>query len=283
MKKVPIIIGPTAVGKSEIAFEIAFKNKMQIISCDSRQVYRFMDIGTAKPSLEQRKLVKHYMIGIVNPDENYTAWDYAKKARKIINEAKKPLVVGGSGLYLRALTDGFFQIPKPDKKIRERLMKTNKDELYGRLKKVDPESKIHKNDVQRIIRALEVYEATKIPISEWQRLRIPASFTPTYIGIKIDREKLYERIEKRADKMMENGFLDEVKNILKMGFSPSLNSLQTIGYKELIDYINGKIGLQDAINLIKCNTKNYARRQLTWFRKIKNVQWMAKEDLLNRF
>ena len=280
MINLPALVGPTGVGKTEVALEVALKLGAEIVSCDSRQVYKYMDIGTAKPTQLQQNKVKHHMIDLVYPDENFNAWDYAIKAREIIKDicarGKVALVVGGSGLYLKALIDGFFLLPKPNKSIRERLRRESPEKLHERLSKVDEEAakRIHKNDLQRILRALEVYEITNIPISTLQARRVPFDCNPIYIGLKMERSKLYQRIEERVDQMMDAGFLKEVESLLDRGYDSNLNSLQTIGYKELISYMKGEISLDNAIKLIKRNTKRYAKRQMTWFKSIKDVYWI---------
>jgi len=276
----PALIGPTGVGKTEVALEVALKLGAEIVSCDSRQVYKYMNIGTAKPTPLQQDKVKHHMIDLVYPDEDFNAWDYAIKAREIIKDiharGKVPFVVGGSGLYLKALIDGFFLLPKPNRSIREQLKRESPEKLHEKLSKIDREAakKIHRNDLQRILRALEVYEITKIPISTLQARRAPFDCNPIYIGLKMERNKLYQRIEERVDQMMDAGFLKEVESLLDKGYGPNLNSLQTIGYKELISYIKGEIRLDNAIKLIKRNTKRYAKRQMTWFKGIRNVYWI---------
>ncbi|MCK4351915.1 tRNA (adenosine(37)-N6)-dimethylallyltransferase MiaA [candidate division WOR-3 bacterium] len=282
--KLPVILGATGVGKTEIAIQVAIKIGAEIISCDSRQVYKYMNIGTAKPTKEQLKRVPHHMIDIITPDVDFNAWDYAKLARKeiegIVKEGKLPLVVGGSGLYLRALIDGFFSIPKPSKDIRERLEKESLEALYQKLYKIDKPTalKLHPNDRQRIMRAIEVYEITKIPVSKLKSNRVGLNCKPVYVGLNMERDELYRRIEKRVDKMLKNGFLDEVKGLIYKGYSPELNSLQTIGYKELISVLGGKISLSSAAQLIKRNTKRYVKRQFTWFKGMKDIHWIELPD-----
>ncbi|MDI6840679.1 MAG: tRNA (adenosine(37)-N6)-dimethylallyltransferase MiaA [bacterium] len=280
----PVIVGPTGVGKTEIAIEVAIRLNAEIISCDSRQVYKYMDIGTAKPTKAQQIRVPHHMIDVVTPDVDYNAWDYAKEARSVINEVVKrekvPLVVGGSGLYLRALIDGFFQVPKPPQIIRERLRRESPSELYRRLIEVDKVTadKLHPNDTQRIMRAIEVYETTKIPMSELKATRVPFNCDPIYVGLTMPMTLLYNRIENRVDLMIENGFINEVKSLLDKGYSPELNSLQTIGYKEVVAYLQDKITLDEAVRLIKQNTCRYAKRQLTWFRALLDIKWIELSD-----
>ena len=285
----PVILGPTGVGKTKIAVEVASELGAEIVSCDSRQVYQDMNIGTSKPSLDELKKVPHWLINIILPDVSLNAWDYALLAREKIKEiwkrGKIPIVVGGSGLYLRALIDGFFRIPSSDRIVGTGFKPVPTDptpELYKKLKEVDPITtlKLHPQDRLRIIRALEVYELTGTPISVVKKQRVPFNCTPIYIGLTMPRDLLYRRIEKRVDKMMENGFLREVKELLRkytpVGTRDSM--FQSIGYKELIAHIQGKTSLEEAIKLIKRNTRRYAKRQFTWFKSIKNVHWIEFPD-----
>jgi len=280
MRTIIAVVGPTGAGKTEMGFKIALKHNASIVSCDARQVYRFMDIGTAKPDKEMQSIVPHYMIDMVNPDEIYTAYDYARDGRKVIEKLKKPIIIGGSGLYLRALADGLFSLPKIDSAIKERLSLKRIEELYNELKKVDYEIavKLHPNDRVRIMRAVEVYEATGTPISVWRREKEPANFSVAYIGVEIDRKKLYRRIEERVDSMITRGLVDEVKLLIGR-YGETVIALSSIGYSEIVSCLKGDISLSDAINLIKRNTKRYARRQLTWFRNIKNIVWLPPDKI----
>jgi tRNA dimethylallyltransferase len=283
MNKLPVIIGPTAVGKTEIAIEIASKLNAEIISCDSRQIYKYMDIGTSKPTIEQQNIVKHWLVDVAEPDVSYNAWDYALEARGKIKEirsrGKIPIVVGGSGLYLRALIEGFFAMPKPSADIKKRLQRESTQDLYEKLKQIDEvtANKLHSNDKMRIMRAIEVYETTGTKMSELKLQKVASDYRPLYICFTMERAKLYERIEKRVDKMIANGFVDEVKTLIKK-YSPELTALQTIGYKELITYLKDKKSSTDeldkAITLIKQNTRRYAKRQITWFKGIEDVDWI---------
>lgn len=282
----PVILGPTGIGKTKISIEVAFKIGAEIVSCDSRQVYQFLDIGTSKPTKEELSKVRHWLISIVPPDTPLNAWEYAKLAREKIKEiwgrGKIAIVVGGSGLYLRALIDGFFKIPSYDKTLREKLQLEATSSLYKRLSEVDRDTarKLHPNDRMRIIRAIEVYELTGIPISDLKMHRIPFNCHPIYIRLNMPRPLLYKKIDERVDRMIHDGLIEEVEKLLQT-YSPEscqLNSLQTIGYKELISYLQGKITLNEAIRLIKRNTRRYAKRQLTWFNSIKGVHWIELPD-----
>ena len=294
MNKVLVIVGPTGVGKTQVSLRLADILKGEIVSLDSRQVYKYMDIGTAKPTKKEMKRVAHHLIDIVYPDEKFTAADYGKKAREVIKEIikrkKQPIVVGGSGLYLKALIKGFFQGPKGDEKLRERLKeeesKFGLDHLFDRLKKVDPKAalRIHPHDSVRIIRALEVYELTGKPITLLQEKGSYEPFEMDFvkIGLTLDRKRLYERIDRRVEKMISEGFLDEVKALKEKGYLSGFKAFKTVGYQELFSYLEGKIDFQKAIETIKLNTRRYAKRQLTWFRKDKEIKWLdaEKEDLI---
>lgn len=282
--KLICILGPTAAGKTELAIDIAIHIGGEIVSVDSRQIYRYMDIGTAKPTPEQLKLVPHYMIDCVMPDESFSVADYQKGADKSINQiiqkGKRPMLVGGSGLYFRAVVDGLFEGPESDKELRQRLRQEAKESgievLYHRLKSVDPDaaSKIHPNDLMRIIRALEVYQKTGRRISELQKQWESGKTRYEFLacGLDLPRDELYRRIELRVDKMMAQGFLDEVKSLAN--YSRDLPAMNCLGYKELFLFLDGRCGLDEAIQLIKQNTRRYAKRQLTWFRKDKRIIWI---------
>jgi tRNA dimethylallyltransferase len=287
--KVLVILGPTGVGKTIISLEVADKIKGEIICADSRQIYRFMDIGTDKPKPEQRKRIIHHLIDVADPDERFTAADFAREAKKIMKDliatGKSPIVAGGTGLYVKALTRGFFKGPRGNLKIRERLQELAQQKgnefLHKKLSKVDPEAarRIHPNNLVRVIRALEVYELTGISISKLQKqgLYDKGEFDFIKIGLNLDREKLYAKIEKRVDQMMEQGLLDEVIRLTELGYSQKLTPLKTLGYKELFSYLERKISLSEAVDLIKKNTRNYAKRQLTWFKKEKDITWFDVE------
>ena len=289
MEKVLVILGPTAIGKTKVSLEVADILKGEIISADSRQIYRYLDIGTAKPTEEEQKKAVFHLIDIVEPDKKFSASDYAKEAKRIIREVikrkKTPIVVGGSGLYLRALFKGFFKGPKADQTIRERLKQESdrfgKGFLYNRLKEKDPESasRIHPHDEIRIVRALEVCELTGKTITELQKKGEyePEEFEFVKIGLKLDRKELYNRINRRVDQMIEDGLLDEAKQIKEMGFSEAL-ILKTLGYREIFSYLEGKLSLAKAIQLLKRNTRRYAKRQLTWFKKEKDVVCLDADE-----
>jgi len=286
-KKIPLIIilGPTAVGKSELAIELAQELGFEIVNADSMQIYHGMDIGSAKPSLKERSLVTHHLIDIKNPDEEFSAAQFKEEARNSIvslaQEGKRALVVGGTGFYIRALTKGLFPAPGADMKLRREFKKKEKSQgkwyLYKELEKADPEAalRIHPNDTFRIIRALEVFYLTGKPISQQQKKH---QFKHSYfnllkIGIMRDRKEIYTRIEQRVDKMINDGLVDEVKHLLKRGYSPTIKPFQSLGYKQILSYLQGDVSLDEAVKLIKRNTKRYGKRQLTWFRKDSEIRW----------
>jgi tRNA dimethylallyltransferase len=289
LPKVLVITGPTATGKTRIGIELAKTLEGEIISADSRQVYKLMDIGSAKPSLEERKGVPHHLIDICFPDQTYSAGLFAKDAKilieQILNRGKMPIIVGGTGLYLKALIQGIFAGPGADPKIRERLNQEVEQyglhKVYERLQQLDPvaAAKISPKDRIRTIRALEVYELTGKPMSYWQSQKesISSRFKFICFGINLDRKKLYERINLRVDQMMERGFLDEVKNIHQLGYSFDWPALRTFGYLDMHDYLQGKIGLEDAVEKFKQKTRNFAKRQLTWFRHQLDLTWIEAE------
>jgi tRNA dimethylallyltransferase len=291
MKKVIILLGPTGVGKTKASILLARHLKTEIISSDSMQIYRHMDIGTAKPSKEERQIVKHHMIDIVEPWELYSTGEYIKTVMPIIDSLHKnrkiPIVVGGTGLYIRAMTRGIFSGPSADWDLRNELLKREEKfsgYLYEYLKSLDPTaaSKIMPSDTRRIVRALEVCLKSNTTISEMHReLTKPLPYEYIKIGIMRDRKELYKIIEQRVDKMIAQGLIDEVGQVLELILSntPSLHysnlsSMQAIGYKEIAMYLNGEISLENAIALVKKRSRNYAKRQWTWFKKEEGIKWI---------
>lgn len=290
-KKILIILGPTAVGKSRLAIELAKKLNGEIISADSMQVYFGMDIGTAKPSKEELEEVSHHLINIMPPDKPWSVSDFVNNAKSLIVEIAKngklPIVVGGTGLYLNALIEGYtFPEIKKDIQVRLKLEHEVKAfgslHLYERLKKIDPESakNIHYNDTKRIIRALEVYELTGHPMSQLKsKDEESLEFKPVIIGLDLDRHELYKKIEARIDEMLAKGLIDEVRALIKEGYDPKLTSMQAIGYKEVAEHLHGKYTYDELVNILKQNTRNFAKRQMTWFRRFKYVNWFDVEKL----
>jgi tRNA dimethylallyltransferase len=284
LENVIVIVGPTGSGKTKLSLMLAELLNSEIISADSRQIFKFLDIGTAKPTKEELKKVKHHLIDKINPDQDYNASKFAADAEQIIKqifEQKKiPIVVGGSGLYIKALIDGIAESADTNSELREELLtlrkKMGNEYLYNELKKVDKVSaeKMLPQNWKRVIRALEVYKLTGKPIwMHYQNQQIEREFSFKQIGLNWKRGELYKNIENRVDKMIEDGFIDEVKSILKMGYSRNINALNTVGYKEIIEYLDNRISLDRAIELIKRNTRRYAKRQMTWFNADKRIEW----------
>ncbi|MGE5350866.1 MAG: tRNA (adenosine(37)-N6)-dimethylallyltransferase MiaA [Acidobacteriota bacterium] len=292
-RKVAVILGPTASGKTRVAISLAKNLDSEVLSADSRQVYRFLDIGTAKPSVNELDEVKHHFIGTLNPDEDFNVSRFEEDAigiiRSLHNENKIPVVAGGSGLYIKALVEGISTTAQTDDDLRLEL-KTKLDTfgrefLYEELKKVDPKaaSAMLPQNYKRVMRALEVFHLTgRSILDHHQEYERNLDFQFLQFGLNWDREILYKNIENRVDDMIQSGLVDEVKQILNMGFPPELNSLNTVGYKEIITYLSGEISLERAVELIKRNTRRYAKRQMTWFRRDSNIHWFdihSSDDL----
>jgi tRNA dimethylallyltransferase len=287
--RVLILSGPTAVGKTEISLHLARLLNTDIISSDSMQIYKNMDIGTAKPSVQQRSKITHHMIDIVEPWEYFSTGDYIRKVRVIIKEIlsnnKIPLIVGGTGLYLKAMTEGIFEGADADWKLRNKLIEKEKKipgSLYQMLKEVDPQSasKINPHDLRRTIRALEVFLKENKTISDFQKnLTKPLGYNFFKIIISRERKEIYQRIEKRLDTMIQQGLIEETRKVLSFikrhykNDNTPLPSLQAIGYKEIAGYLSDLYCLDEAIRLIKKRTKNYAKRQFTWLKKEKEALW----------
>lgn len=279
--KIAIVGGPTGVGKTELMIEICEEIGAEIISMDSRQIYRYMDIGTAKPTLEQRARVPHHMIDLLDPDEYYNAFMYRKDALKVVEEVVKrgkiPVFVGGTGLYADALMRGIFEGVPADENIRKELRELERREprtLRKMLEEFDPEAatRIHPNDLKRTIRALEVYMKTGRRISELQK-ETKGDERFFVIVLTRERNELYERINRRVDEMVRNGLVEEVKKLLEMGYSKDLNSMKTIGYKEVVGFLEGRYDFQKMVHFIKRNTRHFARRQLIWFKRYEDAIW----------
>lgn len=269
------IIGPTAVGKSEIALHLAQNFSAEIVSADSRQVYRYMDIGTNKPTLAERALVPHHLIDIVEPDEGFNLAMYCQLATEAIKatqqKGKLPLLVGGSGLYIWSLVEG-WKIPQvpPNTRLRFDLEARAKQEgsyvLYKALRQIDPlaATKIHPSNTRRIIRALEIYQMTGQPPSQLWRKETP-NFPALVVGLTLERAELYRRIDRRVDKMMQSGLVREVEDLLKRGYSPTLPSMSGMGYKQIVQFLQDQLSLPLTVAQIKYETHRLARHQCTWF------------------
>jgi len=295
--KVVVICGPTGLGKTAVAVDLAQIFGAEIISADSMQVYRYMTIGTAKPTPLEQAGAPHHMIDVVDPDQGFDAARYARMAREIVanlhGRGRPCFVVGGTGLYIKALVHGLFKSQPPDPRIRERLKEeaetTGMDTLYRRLVAYDSAAaeRIHPNDSFRIIRALEVREATGRPISDIHRDHrfVDEPFDVLKIGLQMDRDTLYDRINRRVEGMMSNGLLAEVRGLLSEGYSTGLKPMQSIGYRHMVDLIQGDLPEDEAVRTLKRDTRRYAKRQMTWFSKDPGLLWMnpdRPEDIRGR-
>jgi len=294
-RKVICIVGPTCSGKTSLGIRLAEMLNGEIISADSRQIYKLLDIGTAKPTSKELQECKHHFINKLNPDRDFNVsmfeLDGLKTINRIFLKEKYPIVVGGSGLYVKALVDGIFNSVDADEEFRKSLLKLREkygnEHLYKELEKVDPESavKMKPSNWKRVIRALEVYHITGKRIGDLQKKH---KRNDEYIfeqhGLSWNRDILYQNIEMRVNHMIENGLIEEVKNILNKGYDKGLNSLNTVGYKEIIAFLDEEITLERAIELIKRNTRRFAKRQMTWFRKDERIIWhkVEKESDLNQ-
>ena len=286
MDKVIVICGPTASGKTGLSIELAKKINGEIVSCDSMQIYKDMDIGTAKPTIEEMDGIKHYLLDYISPTERYSVADYKRDATKaikeIIDKGKTPIVVGGTGLYLESLIYGIeYEEIELDLEYRNYLEKIEQEKglliLYEEAKKIDEQAikKISQNDKKRIYRILEIYHSTgktKTEIEKESRKKGP-DFEYILFAIDMDREKLYDRINQRVDIMIQSGLIEEVKKIIKK-YSEFPTAMQGLGYKEVVEYLNGDLTKEEMIEKIKIMTRRYAKRQLTWFRKYKDICWI---------
>ena len=293
-QKLIVVAGPTASGKTRLAIDIAKSVNGEIVNADSMQIYKYMNIGSAKPTLEEQSEAKHHLIDFLEPDEEFSVADYTELAHKVIAEiasrGKIPIMCGGTGLYINSVVNDItFGEIETDYKLREELNELAKQHgsqyLLDILKEFDPVSaqRLHPGNLRRIVRAIEFYRTTGIPISEHQEMtkQKESRYEPLMLCVKWDREVLYDRINKRVDIMMNDGLLDEVKQLMEMGYTKELNSMKGIGYKEIIDYFEGTMSLEDTVNLIKQSSRRYAKRQLTWFRRDKRIHWLdANEDFL---
>lgn len=299
-KKLLVLAGPTGVGKTELSINLAKKLNGEIISADSMQIYKYMDIGSAKVTKEEMDGIPHHLIDVVEPDREFSVSEYkdlgTEALNEIIKKGKLPMIVGGTGLYINSLTCNMnFSETEKDEEYRKELEELAKekgnDYVHEMLKDIDPESykNIHANNLKRVIRALEVYKLTGEPFSSYNAgdSFYESDYDIHFYVLTMDREKLYERINKRVDIMMERGLLEECIKLKEMGYTSSMQSMQGIGYKEILYYLEGKISLEEAIEKVKQGSRNYAKRQLTWFRRDPRAIFldkdkMTEEEILNK-
>jgi len=285
ISRILVIVGPTASGKSDLALRLARELDAEIVNADSMQVYRGMNIGTAKPTPEQRAHVPHHLIDVAEPDRLFSAADFAEAAdeaiRAITGRGKRVIVVGGTGLYIRALLKGLVDSPSGAGAVRSALQEEaaqmGNEAMLERLRQVDPElaARMHPNNLVRIIRALEVHRLTGVPLSRHQQEHSFSArrYDALQIGISVDRKELYGRIEARVDRMLAEGLPAEVRGLLAQGFGRSLKAMRSIGYKEVAAYLSGELSLEEAAQLMKRDTRRYAKRQLTWFNADRDILW----------
>ncbi len=296
MKNEPLIIisGATAVGKTELSIKLAQMINGEIISADSMQVYKNFDIGTAKASADEMKGIKHYLIDELDADEEFSVYEFKIRAEKyikqILSDGKIPIIVGGTGFYIQSVLYGIdFSEEESNTKYRQQLeaiaQEKGKAFLHDMLLKADPESakKIHENDIKRVIRALDYYHENNSPISEHNRMQQQkkAAYNYAYFVLNRDRQTIYDRINKRVDIMIRDGLIEEVKGLIASGISPDSIAMQGLGYKETVKYINGEISLERLSELIKSGTRHFAKRQITWFKRERDVKWLNYEDYSN--
>jgi tRNA dimethylallyltransferase len=285
-----IIAGPTGIGKSALAMKLISEFEGEIISADSMQVYRFMDIGTAKPTVEDCARVKHHLIDIVNPDQNFSAAQFSDRARAVIDDlclaGKRAWVVGGSGLYIKALIGGLVKGPGTSERLRDHyrtlIKEYGAEYLYEMLQEKDGEAakRIHPNDTVRLMRALEVIEISGESIVLRQSVHRFADqpYECLKIGLMDERQRLHEKIDSRCNRMVEKGLVGEVEKLLTLGYHDNLNPMQSLGYKHMLLHVKGLASLDEALSLMKRDTRNYAKRQMTWFRGDGDMNWFRPED-----
>lgn len=291
-KKILVLGGPTAVGKTELSISLAKKLNGEIISADSMQIYKYMDIGSAKVTNDEMKGVPHHLIDVVTPNQNFSVSEFkdlgTKAIEEILHDKKLPIIAGGTGLYINALTCNMnFSETEKDEKYRNYLeelaVKNGNEYIHNMLKDIDPIAfnEIHPNNRKKVIRALEVYKLTGKPFSSYNSGEdfYKSDYDVHYFVLTMDREKLYNRINYRVELMMKQGLLEECKNLKQMGYNSSMQAMQGIGYKELLFYLEGNITLDEAIDMIKQGSRNYAKRQLTWFRRDPRVRFLDKDKL----
>jgi tRNA dimethylallyltransferase len=286
-----VICGPTGIGKTATAIALAEAYQGEIVGADSMQIYREMEIGTAKPTPEEQARVPHHMVDIIPPDAPFDAARYEKMAREIVFDlharGKLPIIAGGTGFYIKALTRGLFDTIPTNPEVRQRLQAEagalSGGEFHRRLVACDPETarKLHPNDTYRIVRALEVFEVSGRPLSEHHKDHQfgDRPFRQLDIGLTIPREALYSRIDTRVDMMLEAGLLNEVRGLMEKGYGPELKSMQSIGYRHMADFLQGRLPWEEAVRTMKRDTRRYAKRQMTWFKTGPDIHWMAPDRI----
>jgi tRNA dimethylallyltransferase len=283
--RVLILLGPTASGKTAVARAVASRRAVEILSADSRQIYRRLTVGTAKPSPAELAAVPHHFVDVVDPGQTYTAGDFGRDGRAaigaILARGRLPLVVGGSGLYIRSLVDGLFEGPGADAGVRaalaRELQERGLEALLEELRKVDPDAaaRVSPTNPRRILRALEVYRQTGIPLSDHHRTgKVEIDFDPFFIGLRWERGELYRRIERRCREMLDQGLLREVESLRELGYGQELNALQTVGYAEAFLHLSGAVTYEEMVRRFLQNSRRYAKRQMTWFNADPRVHWI---------
>ncbi len=289
-QKIIVLAGPTGVGKTELSLGIAEKFKAEIISMDSMQIYKYMDIGTAKATQAERSRIRHHLVDYVEPDGTYHVSRFVNDARQAIvdiaSRGRIPMLVGGTGLYMRGLLQGVFELPDIPVEVRDQvradLQRLGNARMHQELMRCDPDTaaRVHQNDSQRLARGLEIFRATGTSWSEHlsrQQQEI-AEFDVLKVGLRRNRDELYQRINKRVDMMIDQGLLAEVEKLLSMGFDPGLGPMQSIGYRHMVQYIQEEWSWQDAVTLLARDTRHYAKRQFTWFGRDKAISWFHPDE-----
>ncbi len=281
-----VLAGPTGVGKTDVSIPLALALQGDIISADARQIFRDLEIGTAKPTPEQRAQVVHHFVDEIDLNARWTAGDFGRAAREKVDEilqrGRLPIVVGGSGLYIRALLDGFFDADDEDVDygpLRQRLATEGAQALYDELRQVDPAvaEGIMPRDTHRVLRALEVYRRTGVPLSEWQKRRTdPLPYPVAFYCLRMDRAILYDRVNRRVLRMMDEGLVEEVRGLFERGFDERANALRTHGYQEVFPYLRGEYGYDEMVDRIQKAVRHYVKRQFTWFRRDSRVVWIDR-------
>ncbi len=286
-----VICGPTGIGKTSVTISLAGEFNGEIINADSMQLYKYMDIGTAKPTLSEREAIRHHIVDMIAPDTPFDAARFAEMADPLIHDlhgrGSLPFIAGGTGLYIKSLVDGLFRAnpANPDilKKLADEAEALGLPALYDRLLTCDPVAadKIHINDAFRIIRALEIFETTGRPISEHHQHHnfSDRKYRVLKVGLTMERERLYERINKRVDIMLEEGLLNEVKNLINQGYAPSLKPMKSLGYRHMAEYLQDEKDWDEAVRTLKRDTRRYAKRQMTWFRSDQEIEWFTPDQV----